>query len=104
MDENEKIFAYRRAGELSGRLLQSLGFGNLQVKFKERSVIFEWTFKARQQPYLLYQEVALIELALMLDVPLFASKMCEKWKEFHRQQSVEPPRLLLDYLESLDGN
>lgn len=89
--------AYRAAGEVFGRLRESLGFGELVMFTRTwgesappRSVAFQWTFKAGDRRYCCEENVSFIELKHLRSVEAFAGRLSDKWKHEHRKTTAEP--------------
>ena len=75
---------YRTAGELFGRLRQSVGFGELVMIAEDRAVSFRWTFKSGNERYYCQWTSTDVELSHIEHIESFADDIASGWKAEHR--------------------
>lgn len=98
-DVNEGFAAlhcYAAAGELFGRLRESLGFGELVMFTRTwgqsappRVMAYQWTFKAKGERYCCEESVPFEELEHLRSIESLASHLSDKWNHQHRRQTEE---------------
>lgn len=77
--------AYRVAGEMFGRLKTALGFGDLVMYEKDRTIIFQWEFSAKQKRYCSSFSIDFLEIAVRKEWAGYPEEIAERWKNEHRR-------------------
>jgi hypothetical protein len=78
--DNAHYESYRVAGEIYGRLRESLGFGRLSLVIDGGHAYFRWTFNTKRGPYVCEWATLMSGLRLNQSIESIAKSISNRWK------------------------